>query len=60
MNILEMSFAYSPNHATLEPPFSPYLSCVDGVGHDLHPPLEGRHLEEGQVRVAHVVEVDLE
>lgn len=34
-------------------------SCVDRVGHHLHPALEGRHLEESQVGYAHVVERDL-
>ena len=36
-----------------------HLPGVHGVRHHLHPALEGRHLEERQVRVPHVVEVDL-
>lgn len=35
------------------------LAAVHGIGHHLHPALEGGHLKEGQVGVAHVVEVDL-
>ena len=36
-----------------------YISRVNGICHDLHPPFEGGHLEEGQVGPAHVVELHL-
>ena len=35
----------------------PYISGIGGVGHDRDPALERGHLEEGEVRVADVVEV---
>ena len=36
-----------------------YLSAVHSRVHDVYPALEDGHLEEGEVGVAHVVEVDV-
>lgn len=36
-----------------------HASRVDGVFHHLHPSFEGRHLKQGQVRDADVIERDL-
>ena len=49
------------DHARLpgHPPPQPYFSAVHSGVHDVDPALEDGHLEEGEVGVAHVVEVDV-
>ena len=41
----------------LNPLLESYFSRIGGVAHDMHPALEGGHLEQGQVGHAHVVKV---